>query len=308
MDCQRWLTWNNRDVKWRRRLLWGLVVCGLVFVAILAWPKNEPRYGGRYLSAWLQDCCRAKYYSADTDSPWRARAEEAVRHIGTNALPYLLEGLHYERPAWMNKVSRAAATVRSPRFNLWWAGVLRDHDRGTQASVGFEVLGAQAAPAIPVLIGLLDDRGSRAPAAILGEMGRVALPQLLSVLTNRSFDVHQRADAAWAIECMETNASDTVEVLKGCLNDEPVVAGAAASALPEVTTNRSLFICALTNALVSPSAELRSDLLDALGECGAEALPVIDAVRARLVDENVDVRSSATNALMMILDTPGQMR
>jgi HEAT repeat protein len=181
--------------------------------------------------------------------------------------------------------------------------VLSAHDRVTQATEGFKVLGADAAPAIPRLVRLLDDRESHQPAIVLAEMGRLALPEVLVVLTNRNTDLHQRAEAAYVIELMETNASDTVEVLKGCLSDVPVVAAAAASALPEVTTNRSLIISALTNALVSPSADLRGELLDALGECGAEALPVICAVKARLVDEDGDVRWSATNALNEILGT-----
>jgi hypothetical protein len=275
-----------------------------VLVTIFAWPKKEPKYGGHYLSAWLQDCCRYQY-RADAEGPGRAKAEEAVRRIGTNAFPYLLEGIRYERPQWVDKVTQHVMSKNgsgrvSSWMARWWFGVLSKHDQGTLAAMGFQVLGADAAPAIPKLVGLLDDRRSHAPASVLSEMGRLAEPEVLRALTNRSGDLHQRAEAAYVLELMGTNASDTLEVLKGCLGAEPVVAVAAASALTEVTTNHGLIIDALTNALVSPSAEVRSGALDALGECGAMARPAIGAIKARLVDEDEDVRLSATNALSMI--------
>lgn len=283
--------------------MWGLTVCGIVSIAVFAWPKREPKYGGRYLSAWLRDYSR--YQNMGDVGPGRSKAEIAVRHIGTNALPYLLKRIRYERPEWMMKVARGADKIPGPFRKWWWHGVVETHDYGSQARVGFEVLGADAAPAIPALVGMLDDRESHMPGYVLADMGRVAVAPVLQVLTNRAADVHRRAEAAWVLGLMETNASDTVEVLVGCLGDEPLVASAAAFALPDVTTNAGLVIGPLTNALASRSAELRSDVIDALAQLKRAGRPAAEAIRARLVDEDYDVRWSATNALKEILKDDG---
>jgi len=63
-------------------------------------PTREPRYQGRSLTYWLNDYARTQF--ANDPEPWtpawtdedravRARAESAVRQIGTNALPFLLK-------------------------------------------------------------------------------------------------------------------------------------------------------------------------------------------------------------------------
>ena len=80
----------------RRKRLWfallGVGVAAVVgLVAALALRPAEPRYGGRALSQWV------RRPAGDTQG-------DAIRQIGTNAVPFLLEWMQYERPAWKSDV------------------------------------------------------------------------------------------------------------------------------------------------------------------------------------------------------------
>ena len=57
----------------------GLLVCGV-------FREGEPEYGGKRLSEWVQVLGARAVNGGDTHL-----ADEAIRHIGTNALPYLLK-------------------------------------------------------------------------------------------------------------------------------------------------------------------------------------------------------------------------
>jgi hypothetical protein len=79
-------------------------------VGLAAWPDDpEPEYHGKKLSAWI-DSFWPQPIGVITGvgfSNKPRKAEEAVRHIGTNALPYLLKWLNYERPKWRIAVLHA---------------------------------------------------------------------------------------------------------------------------------------------------------------------------------------------------------
>jgi hypothetical protein len=89
----------------RKQKLWRwLGALTVVLVAITLWWKREPRYQGRPLSDWLTDLCapgptimpKVSYFippppfQVNTGTPQGAKAEEALREIGTNAFPTLL--------------------------------------------------------------------------------------------------------------------------------------------------------------------------------------------------------------------------
>jgi hypothetical protein len=122
-------------------------------------PK-EPSYQGKNLSAWLEDYARTEYANEPDWTPaWtegdrqaRARAINAVREIGTNAIPWLLE------------------LVSSQDYK----GVL-----------GFQALGPAGKPAVPALIAMMQDpllthRATVCPAlAAIGPAAEEAVPLLL---------------------------------------------------------------------------------------------------------------------------------
>src|SRR5947207_12947583 len=81
----------------KRRIIWVLAGSALAALAVtLALPtERQPEYGGRKLEEWLK--LYAESRSSFTDGQ---EAAEAVRHIGTNALPWLLEWTDYEPSGW----------------------------------------------------------------------------------------------------------------------------------------------------------------------------------------------------------------
>ena len=74
-----------------RILLAALLVTGVVAIFGL-WPgESEPTYHGKKLSWWLARYTTAVYIRGDVQDPVALEAREAVLHIGTNAIPKLLE-------------------------------------------------------------------------------------------------------------------------------------------------------------------------------------------------------------------------
>src|SRR6266446_7972195 len=97
----------------RRLLIFLLAGAGAAVVVFLAWPRQrEPEYHGRTLSEWAF-LVTGPYPYHDGAFPKKPAAEEAIRHIGTNALPWLLTWIQYdhperEPPAWMQRLCALA--------------------------------------------------------------------------------------------------------------------------------------------------------------------------------------------------------
>jgi len=74
-------------VKWGKRTVLILLSCvGIAGFFALVWLKEaEPEYQGKRLSKWLQ------IYGNPANTQDKELAAEAVRQIGTNAVPVLLK-------------------------------------------------------------------------------------------------------------------------------------------------------------------------------------------------------------------------
>jgi hypothetical protein len=108
----------------------------------------EPSYQGRYLSSWLAD------FNNPTSPNAERMAAEAVRHIGSPALPFLVERLSESNniaylkilKKWQETQTNSAppgVPPPSPR----WAGFC-----------GLDALGVLAMPALPDLQKLLEEK------------------------------------------------------------------------------------------------------------------------------------------------------
>src|SRR5437879_3982180 len=85
----------------------ALVAFGMV-TAVTFWPeKKEPEYWKQSLSWWVQGAA-AHVNELPLDrrypTPLQANVVEAISHIGTNAVPYLLNWLQHDTPAWRTKL------------------------------------------------------------------------------------------------------------------------------------------------------------------------------------------------------------
>jgi len=133
-------------------LLAPILVGGLVLVFLRS---REPRYAGKSWSQWVE-----AYYlmteRRDIPAPNRDPAE-AIGHFGTNAIPYLLKWIRYERPPWKEKLDEALnSIIQRVRLSLALTDQKELSDlRADSAKEAFSVLGPKA-------------------KGVIGELGRLA--------------------------------------------------------------------------------------------------------------------------------------
>src|SRR6266481_845561 len=101
-------------MKRRRFFLILLASIASITLAFFIWRRErEPAYNGVPLSTWLE-----RYNDGNN-----AEATEAIRHIGTNALPFLLRWIRYETPGWRNALdhlhTRLPSSVQKARVVKW---------------------------------------------------------------------------------------------------------------------------------------------------------------------------------------------
>jgi len=95
----------------RKRWFCVILGVGVLAVGVLAvvTREREPVYGGRKLSEW------AEMYSEGLDRTngenQTRQAAEAIREIGTNAIPYLAKWKSYSLPAWQTAVEQQIARI-----------------------------------------------------------------------------------------------------------------------------------------------------------------------------------------------------
>ena len=150
-------------MKKRSRIVLGFSTVVLILFVWAAWPRNEPSYKGRSLRRWVYDNYESRVaFPArpdDVRKRMRDRAEEAIRHIGTNGIPTLLEMLTF-------KGSRARGFVTSLSDNgtvpveKIAPSLYAEEDFHFASCRAFEVLGENARPAIPALMSLLMNNDS----------------------------------------------------------------------------------------------------------------------------------------------------
>jgi HEAT repeat protein len=242
-------------------VLIAAVVCGVVWQVSRA---RGPVYQGKRLSVWL------KNYDPNPVTPFatRAEADEAVRQIGTNAIPMLLRLLQANDPPWKLKVFALLDKQRFIKINPFHASKLN-----WEAMSAFGALGPGAADAVPALIEIFERNISKqsrsAAAGALGAIGpaaKSAIPVLLKGMTNS--DINLRANLLYALGRIRSAPELVVPVLCDSLKDK----------------RSFVSVCAV----------------QALGDFGAGAKPAIPALVKLLQDQNSDIRANATNALKKI--------
>jgi HEAT repeat protein len=133
----------------RKKYRIGLVLVlalAAIGVVLYASRTNEPSYQGRALSQWLREIERAP------DDRETEPAKDAVRQIGTNAIPYLLGMMRAEDSKLKETFNTLVSKAHIYRFRIAEAS-----DKQARAFDGFFVLGPQASPAIPELTVLLNN-------------------------------------------------------------------------------------------------------------------------------------------------------
>ena len=132
----------------------------------------------------------------DTCGP---EAPEAIRCIGTNAIPWLIKWMSVPRNSWKTKVAKSIAKlprgVRPGKLPAW-LDPAKDFEQVSLAQHGFIVLGPPAVAAISDLVKLACDPralGAANAVDVLAIPNWPAIPELVGILTsNASKDVKVR--------------------------------------------------------------------------------------------------------------------
>jgi len=172
----------------------------------MAYWSGEPRYDGKTLSEWLVVYDFGRLGSLSF-SEAQQRAQVAISHIGTSALPWLVDWIQYEGqrlPWWKDQALIIACKLHIKGSRVWnvangraiylpgksmeWMVDDSKWERADYAyRYGFKLVGPQAAVALPDLLRLSQSSNSIVSARARYAMVTIPnlLPQLVDMLTNR---------------------------------------------------------------------------------------------------------------------------
>jgi hypothetical protein len=284
----------------------SLVTCAvLTMLVVVAARDQEPSYQGKRLSEWVRGAGPTRGTGIFSFYP-NAGEAEAIKAIGTNALPYLLNWIGGQPPT---QRSRLLGHLRKLPL---LSSVVPKEERTVSASdaaAGFCALGPQARGAIPKLTRILDNSNYNYPgvaASALGGIGKDAIPALLELVTNRP--AHKSIpipalESAWF--ALGTNGCLTEPVLLSHLTDNvkpgvPVTCASLLRMLGRMKIETKAAVPALCAAIESSNRVVRIVALNALPDFGDRARPAVPLLLKALTDPASDIRRNATNVLTRI--------
>jgi HEAT repeats len=162
---------------------------------VIAWQvlrEREPVYQGKPLSVWLRQY-RVTHTDGDGGELGK-QTETAIRQIGTNAIPIYLGIITTRESALKLKLMALVPKRWLARFPMRSV-----YDFRFQGAYGLMALGAEAKPAVPVLIALLKDSDPdvRETAVFtlrsLGPVASDALASLIKCVHDPSYSVQYHA-------------------------------------------------------------------------------------------------------------------
>ena len=197
---------------------------------------SEPVYKGIKLGDWLQQT-----QLKGNDLVLQDGAVEAVRALGTNALPWLIREV-------------TAEESQGTHLQHYFDGTPTAYDRNEKVVPAFQVLGAVAAPAVAPLARTFEaweNYSSARSCSIraLAAIGPAAIPALCKGLTNAAPD--SRRECAEALSSLPPADEETVAALvKGLGDPDPVVRSAMATALGTLQADPDTVVPALMKAVL----------------------------------------------------------
>lgn len=293
----------------------------LVFITSRVLKTNEPSYRGRSLTEWIGRLPAPGSNSRGvTWAPLvqgrlndkELEATDAVRQIGTNALPYLLAEIQTDKKSFKEEIQNKWVRLRvffqklisrsnPPRVfnssNNWEKTAAQR--RHWNAARGFYALGPLAKAAIPDLTRILY-QGDECPDAVyaLSGIGPEGLTLLMQALPNNSpTNQWTRICVIWALGQNPANGGKALPELLGFLKcpDETLRMSAAWS-LGQIHSEPEIIVPALADNLGDTNLNVKNMTEQALAEHGIKALTV-SALKDYLVDPKPYVRMAATNAI-----------
>lgn len=254
----------------RKKAFFWLVVVAACLFALLVRLSREPTYEGKGLRDWVRQY-DDNYRQGQGDLALRQAAEVAIQHIGTDAVPYLIEQARVRDFLWGAKLRQAIPKTWYDRLRLN-PGIIRR--RGAH---GLAALGTNAAAALPELIEIgrthPEEDGRYIAVWTVGKLGSAAepaIPFLIECLTNQSDII--RWDAAYGLGYIRRRADLAVPALVRYLE------------LAKESENVFDFHSGIQS-------------LRAFGPQAKDAVPVL----LSLVNQSADIGNRVTNALIWIV-------
>ena len=285
---------------------------------------KEPSYQGRKLSAWLDDLyevtgggpllagpagqpSEAKQDPASIDAatvaapsagaapedqrlkPKQDQAVEAIRQIGTDAIPYLIKVFRSREPGLMRRL--ATFSFKSSQTA---------NERFMRSVGGFRALGSRAELAIPELSEFVENGDTAYEASLaMAAIGPQSVPHLIRALGQSDERVWQAA--AEALGQILSSDETALTVLLKCLkNKDPLVRSYAAGAIGVLGGEPYEIVPALITSLEDPQASVRNYAALTLGRFGRDAKAAVPALSKALKDLDAEVSQSAALALQQI--------
>jgi HEAT repeat protein len=280
----------------RRRRFITLAVLGLVALigfAMFRPGPPEPVYQGKALRDWLE------HFDHNPDAPTYRAAQEAVRAMGTNALPFLIRYLRTKDLPFQPLRVRLKA-----RMGLLRRGEETAGDWRRRAAVACGKLGTDGAPAIPALVAAMENEDA---ANAAGYSLSMMLPKSASVLTNILATGNSVARSAAATALGKAYLHPEVEemarlaLVRALQQDpDPRPRGAAARAFWSWNQRLDLVVPALTGALSDPHPMVRGQAASSLGTLGSPSKPAVPELLKLLKDTDAFLRKQAADALLRI--------
>lgn len=246
----------------------ALVFACLAIVPVCEGASLEPKHQGKTLGQWIE-----LHEQAPAGSEQELQAADAIRKIGTNAVPILTQ--------WVSDTAS---------------------DYHLKAPNAFEILGPASAGAIPELDRLIhgtNELVTITAAMCLGKIGGPAAPALVNALTNGNYRISTAA--ALALPDLGTNAAPAIPYLLSELrHPNHLRRERAASTLGGISIQPEIVVPALTNLLSDSSLPARFLALDSLGSYDQRARAALPAILPFLTNSDRGLRWSATNAIKSI--------
>jgi len=266
-------------------------------------PSGEPSYNGQPLSYWAQQT--EPDPAGNPYRPVRLTAEStaAVRAIGTNAIPTLLQWMSTPDGRLRVEVLQQVEDNSIPyRARLLLASIFLKSYQPGSAILAFRVLIDGATNAIPALAQMLHSPlDSRSAARVLCAIG----PDGAAALTNEFMKINDGTTRANIILQLEHEITPELEhhfavFLAERLANENYngVLAAACRTLGTLTNSTDVAVPALVHALERKHQNLFPIM--ALKQFGPAAISAVGPIQDALTDSNPYVRTNAALALIAI--------
>jgi hypothetical protein len=305
-------------------------VCSVLGASVAEPPRGyiEPTYMGQPLSHWVEvlggsegpvNLISSVESGEIKDIRGGREAQDALEHIGTNAIPFLLRWIEGDPLITVSREGRTEllSPATMERVDSDWVEVFR----APGAVRAFGLLGPAARSAIPELARLVTNqsclwtnlyatgrrveprRSSWSAFNALAAIGPESAPVILTIATNSAWTSGMRRDAlVAAAKAMGTNAQALLPIVLQCAKEEDGwVAQGAVGVLRAFGHDDPGVFAALTNALHHPAPAVRMAAIEALQPFGARAVPVlVPALLYEFNATNYGVRYRALDTLVRV--------